>query len=137
MKTWKGLAKDKYAWNSVIRNYPTHVSNENKDYSKYDDDNTCDPNHIFQEQFFVLLVSLDHINTCHCIILIFSNADKNKKKHYNQDLLWSLHFTEKKIFSLLAPIKQMSLFAISVENISLRIQGTRLYGIFAPNKGLE
>ena len=46
-------------------------------------------------------------------------------------------FSEKMTFYLLAPPKQMSFLTIFNENIFLKIQGTRLSAIVAPNKGLE
>ena len=50
---------------------------------------------------------------------------------------FGVHFSEKRAFWLLAPLKQMSFLTISDENIFFKTQATRLGAIVAPNKCLE
>ena len=58
-------------------------------------------------------------------------------RHWRHGCVFQGIFSEKRVFCLLAPPKQMSFLLISNENIFFKTQSTRLGAIVAPNKGLE
>ena len=66
-----------------------------------------------------------------------SSLSRAYSRHWDVGAIFLGTFSEKRLFCLLAPPKQMSFLTISNENIFLKTQSTRLVAIVAPNKGLE
>ena len=67
-----------------------------------------------------------------------SNNLKTYSRHCGHGCFFlGTHFLKKRVFSLLAPPKQVPSLTISNENSFFKTQGTRLGVVVISNKGLE
>ena len=64
---------------------------------------------------------------------------KNDQTYFKRGMgvFLNARFSEKRLFYLLAPTKQMFILTISIDNIFSKTQGTILCATVSPNKALD